>query len=265
VAVAVLLVGVVVTTPAQAAQQNDESSWTVSVTESVLLRNEPGGIRGSAVVSADAKHAAYATATVAGKQVVHHMTRGPLYDDVGAIEFSPDGLRSAYAAEMGGHWFMVIDGNVEGPYDNVLPAVFSPDSTRVAYKAGRNGRFVVVVDGIEGKSYYQLTDTDLVFSPDTKRIAYLAAERESFLGVLQRGAFFLVLDGSEKTRYLRIGLTDPKFSPDSQHLAYWAGTDNDACVVLDGVELPPYGSRARAYSGIGNASLVFSPDSGRLA
>jgi len=113
------------------------------------------------------------------------------------------------------------------------------------------------VDGREQKRYDQIQEGSLLFTPDGQRVAYVARAGEKW---------GFVLEGEEEKPY-EMGFTIvPVFSPDSQRLALAVTFDNEnnedheyyGFVVVDG-------RKQKRYGGIQKGSLVFSPDSKRLA
>jgi Tol biopolymer transport system component len=196
---------------------------------------------------------------------------------------SPDGTRVAYFGKVDFPSFhtVVVDG-VEGKYYDSIDfqtLVFSPDSKHVAYFAVsyQDKKHVLVVDGVEGPRYdrgdkvggssamFPLGPKP-TFSPDSQHLAYAAK-----LG----NESFVVADGVEGKHYIQI-VSPPVYSPDSGRLAYAAvtastlkATVKDGNVVLEGesggTRIIVNGVESKPYDGIKFNSLVFSPDSQRLA
>jgi hypothetical protein len=138
---------------------------------------------------------------------------GPVESDAvlaGGAHMSPDGKHVAYAAELGGKSFAVVDG-VESPaYQRASAPVFSPDSKHFAYTVVRDGRHIFAVDGVEGKECDCLSDT--VFSPDSERVVYTAGRRGK--------KWFIVAAGTESKECDYVG--SPVFSSDGKRVAYTA-------------------------------------------
>ena len=59
----------------------------------------------------------------------------------------------AYAAQRGGKWTVVVDGEEGKPYEDARRPIFGPDGRHVAYTATRGNKSYVVVDGQEGDGY----------------------------------------------------------------------------------------------------------------
>ncbi|MBI3597403.1 MAG: PD40 domain-containing protein [Nitrospirae bacterium] len=181
----------------------------------------------------------------------------PEYDEIGWIDFSPDGRRLAYSARIGDTWKVIADGVEHGDYELALPfggvehpAFFSPDGRRLAYAAKHGGKWHAVIDGAEGPAFDFVDAFGGRFSPDSRRTVY-KAERS--------GKQFIVADGVEQaSAYDRIGTTE--FTPDGSTLAYLASRGNERLLVIDGVERPrPQGGWDWGlYFG-------FSPDGRRVA
>jgi Tol biopolymer transport system component len=180
--------------------------------------------------------------------------------------FSPDSKHVAYIASRKDKWFVVYDG-VEGKeYGGVFSLTFSPDSSRLVYIAYSDNGVIIVDNGAESKPYGNVIDGTLAFSPDSKRLAFVAEplrpQRPGDSGKEQRLPFFLVVvDGVESQEYMGINKAAPVFSPDSKHVAYAAPVEKWSkwTIVLDGVEGKKHDAK------IDEHSLVFSPDSSRLA
>jgi hypothetical protein len=270
-----------------------KESFAVDGVEGKEYEQSIGGLRGF-VFSPDSRRVAYVaelpppgrdSQAGRGKEfVVVDGVEGKEYDLIdpegskGTPVFSPDSRRVAYVAQLGGKEFVVVDG-VEGK-EGSGDLVFSPDGRRVAYLANRGDKQLVVVDGVEGKEYFWIDvhaeDAPLfgglpVFSPDSKRVAYAASDLEPGGEPARPGVKCLVVvDGVEGKRYDGIITGPPVFSPDSHHVAYTVAHvarpgDSQPSpepmtqwVVVDGVE-------GKEYGGIGRESLVFSPDSRRVA
>jgi hypothetical protein len=106
---------------------------------------------------------------------------GP-FADVGGLQFSPDGRRSAFAASIGREWVLVVDGEQQGRYDAILAGDwFSPDSRTVACAVGRRGKQVPVVDGVERGSEYDAIRRLAFAGPD--RVNFIAARGDTLLAV----------------------------------------------------------------------------------
>jgi hypothetical protein len=61
--------------------------------------------------------------------------KGPAFEAIGSLVFSPDGTNVAYPAKQGGKWFIVV-GDKKGPAcDDVADPVFSSDGSKMAYGA----------------------------------------------------------------------------------------------------------------------------------
>jgi hypothetical protein len=81
--------------------------------------------------------------------------------------FSPDSQRMAYGAQLGGKWFVLVDGKAEGPYEGIVGNIlFSPDSKFVAYSAKIGEKYVVVADGKKGNAFDGLVNGEIVFDTD---------------------------------------------------------------------------------------------------
>ncbi len=207
----------------------------------------------------------------------------PLYD-VGDFVFSPDGRRTAYAAQesKNGPWFVFLDGEKQGPYQTIgdQSLEFSPDGTRLAYAAQTDGRWSAVVDGQAGEPHAGIAE--MRFSPDGKRLAYVTQDGETeavvvdgkvertfdaigggslvfsrdsrTLGYIARSGYarFVVIGGARKSRYKMVAYLN--FSPDSRHYAYVALKESRTFTVVD--DLPAVHRYESAWNPPG-AKLLF--------
>jgi hypothetical protein len=101
-------------------------------------------------------------------------TRG--YESAEGLSYSPDGRSYAFAASMGGKWFVVVNGEPGPAFDRVVTPAFSPDGRRVVFRARRAGeRFVVVADA-KGQTLREHSPYEQVFpvlfTADGKASAY---------------------------------------------------------------------------------------------
>jgi len=180
-----------------------------------------------------------------GQYVVLDRVRGPTYDAIGlgALAFSADGKRLAYAARRGGQWRVVVDGREGAAYAGIGELVFSDDGGRVAYAAERGGSWFIVADDVEGPPFDELLAHTLRFSRDGKRLAYAAV----------RGArTHVVVDGVEGPGTDGVGKL--AFSDDGARVAYLARRGPAAVAVIDGIAGPPYETISE---------LVLGPGGGR--
>jgi hypothetical protein len=176
--------------------------------------------------------------------------------------FSPNGLRTAYAAQLrpkgktflgvpigplpdpkSGKWVCVVGGKAGGSYDAVRNPVFSEDSKRIAYAGQLGAKWVVVVDGRSSKQYDEVGIP--VFSTNGKRVAFAAR-----VGAKWR----VITDKTKETEYDSLGTV--VLSPDGQRMAFCVKRGEEWFMVVDGVEKGPFFDIQRP---------CFSPDSKRLA
>ncbi len=172
--------------------------------------------------------------------VVVDGVRGPSYDAIGTLSFSPDGKRMAYEARRGDKWRAVIDGK-EGPeFDAIGSAgvVFSPDGSRYAYMAKRDGKWLTVVDGESvGATYDGTSAGSPTFGPNGAHVVVHACR-----GEWENGKHFFVVDGREQPEYDFV--TSWRYSADGSRFMYEARRGpqegGEHHLVLDGREGPAY-------------------------
>jgi hypothetical protein len=196
--------------------------------------------------SPDGKHFAYAAKLDQNWLLVTDGAEFGPYQSVNYLLFSPDSQHLAFTAGQKNKGIVVYDGKVIGNYDEVSEPIFSDDSTRLAYLAVSGVEHHMVVDGNKGKSYIDISAA--VFSPDSKKFAYKAQ--------LNDGNWVMVLNEMESEPYVFIGI--PVFSTDSQRLAFMVHDGEYGFVIIDGEKGP-------RFKDIGYTSIMFSPDSSRVA
>ncbi len=180
----------------------------------------------------------------------------PEYDEIGWIDFSPDGRRLAYSARQGATWRVIVDGAALGNYELVIPfagvehhAFFSPDGRRIAYAAKRGGKWLAVIDGEEGPAYDFIDAFGGRFSSDGRRTVYKAQ---------RAGKELLIVDGVEQPpAYDHFGTTE--FTADGS-LAYLASRGREKWLVVGQTERP---RPKRSWDW--GLYLMFSPDGRRVA
>lgn len=110
--------------------------------------------------------------------------KGPAYDQISPLIFSPDGRRTLYMAKQGEQWTMVTDGKEGTFYDGVALPTFSPDAARTAFLAKTAQGWTVCVDGQEGRTRFAgvLKGARLVFdTPDRLHTLILSSSHLEFL------------------------------------------------------------------------------------
>ncbi len=171
-------------------------------------------------------------------RVVTNGKPGELFDgiDLRSLKFSSDGRRFLYAAneaKPSSRWFCVIDGKRRSAFDSVgVSFAISPDAKRIAYSGRRGAQWFLVVDGEMEVPIEGIVDHSLIFSPDSRRLAYAVAKSD-------RRAY-LVVDGKPGPIHDGIGGSFP------------AGLASDR-------------AHMQTFYGSARQSLLFSPDSGRIA
>jgi hypothetical protein len=183
-----------------------------------------------------------------GQFVVHDGTRGPTFDGIaiGALSFSPDSKRLAYAASRGASWRLVVDGREGPPFSAIGAAQWATDSKRVAYIAQRGRAWHVVIDGAIGPAFDAILAGSLVFSADGKRVAYAGHRADGD---------HAVVDGAVGPAFR--GIRQLQFSASGAHVGYLARVfTDDAVAVVDGTSGSAFGMLD---------ALTFAPVGDRVA
>ena len=138
------------------------------------------------------------------------------------LAFSPDGKHIAYVcSEKSLKYLVDLDGTRGPAYDEIAGLGFSPDGSGVTYAARSRidkdrEAWVLVADGIAGKPYDIVDGQSLVFSARTGSIwpmAHGAASSNSWSWTESRGRASTLRPGSR-------GRCRAVFSPDGRRLAY---------------------------------------------
>lgn len=118
---------------------------------------------GLPLFSADSRHLAYIGWQGRKRMAVVDGRRGPEFDAITDLVFSPDGRRLAYEAawlhredaSKPDTWFVVVDDEPKPEYDGLLRGsfAFSGDGRHFAYSASRGNKRLLVVDGFAGPGY----------------------------------------------------------------------------------------------------------------
>jgi hypothetical protein len=107
-------------------------------------------------ISRDGRKAAYVGRGpgLSGKRyVVVGKDRGPAFDWIDSITFSPDGSAMGYLAREGKRSFAVVGGRKGPDFDYVHSLTFSQDGRRFAYVGRRSGKDHAVLDGQIGPEF----------------------------------------------------------------------------------------------------------------
>jgi Tol biopolymer transport system component len=182
--------------------------------------------------------------------------KGPEFDKVDDILFSPDGSKVVYRAKLGTKEFIMV-GDKKGPeFDRVDLGLafhrlqpFSPDGLKLIYSAIEGDKWFAVIDGQKGPEYLAIMDP--VFAPDGTAM-YAAMEGD----LNDKGKWFIVVGRERVTAVQAPFVFRPTVSQDIKRLAYVAVDDKGYLLVThDGPDV--------RYDAIGD--LVFSPSGHVLA
>lgn len=181
-----------------------------------------------------------------------------------SLKFSPDSISVAYAAEKNGKWFVVNNEDESMKFDKISSLTFSPDSKRFAFVAIVGNKSVASIDGEISQEYDAIESFGFKKTGNVYQPIFLAKHGSKW---------FLNLNGNESKKYERIGtiVSNPYtntyyldknernliLSTDVNYYAFYANEyrhGGNWVVVIDGIE------NKQVYDGIGNNSLIFSPD-----
>lgn len=163
---------------------------------------------------------------------------------------SPDARRVAYVVRDDDGQHVEVDGEAEDRQDAVSGLTFRPDSSGVAYAALRGRAWSVVFGSTEWGPYDDVGKTSPVISPNSQHVAYTARRGREWYAFLDGD-----VTGGPYEGFVRGGIT---FSPDSARTAYAIKKGPEWIVVAGGTE-------QEGFAAIIERSLVFSPDSEKLA
>lgn len=151
---------------------------------------------------------------------------GKQFDTVTNLQFSADGLITAYIATRGEKSYIVMDGREEllpvGSYPSGF--VISPDKSFIGIPIVEKENstylhFAFVNTKYTPQRYKEVGD--VVFSWDGRQYAYVAIKNEQF---------FIVLNGKNGQVFDRV--ISPMFSPDGKYLVYRARQNGRRFVVV---------------------------------
>jgi len=187
----------------------------------------------------------------------------------GAVTFSSDGKRYAYAAKREGKWFIVwvdlaLNEEREGPpYDRISRNVLSSDGQRLAYGAGKEGKSFLMVSNwaspaeVKESGPYDSIER-AVFSPDGSLVAYPAWKEGKWCVVVSPVG---KPDGEKEGRRYD-SVSSPVFSPDGSKIVYPAMKDGKWFLVISPADNPAVVKECPAYDMV--VTPIFSPDGSRL-
>lgn len=179
------------------------------------------------------------------------------------VIFAPEGSRYAYFAKekADGKAVVVVDEKEGTAFDKAAMFQWSPQGTRFAYYAENAGKQFFVVDGQPQPEFEQVSAQSFTFSPDGKRFAYAAFRDKKVV---------MVVDGKEQGKPYE-DATRPVFSPDGSKIVFIGSLPGPATAPA-GAPAPAKrsvlvvnGAEDKVYDVIVPNTIVFSPDSKRLA
>lgn len=174
------------------------------------------------------------------------------------MKISNDSKRTAFGVRQGKDWFLVSGDQKLGPYAWSPNSLFSPDAKHLAHIGGPASKATVFLDGKPLGTYDSVGECS--FSPDGRHLAWVAEDGKKSSLVIDGTragedviAFTFSPDGQRLAQIVRAGndqqveeagqrgrvyqrIHPLLFSPDSKHLAYWVSRENEAVLVVDGLE-----------------------------
>jgi hypothetical protein len=195
--------------------------------------------------------------------VVSGLGKGPIFDSVASLQFSPDGKQLAYWAAEGKTQFVVLNHKRIGPSfspesRSFDPIVFSHDGRSIAYRGWRGKKQFYLIAGKEGPAFDEVSD--FAYAPNGKDYAYVATDGDY--------AFIIspVLANGRSGK--REAAWSPVFGPNGKSLAYVFGSGYSK----EGVMVPgrtKFGVSVNGVDGpmtdsVDFGSLRFSDDGSRL-
>ncbi len=164
----------------------------------------------------------------------------------GRLVFSHDETSTAYAAFIGGDWYIIKDGVKGPPFKKIFALSFSPTTNDIVYAAdNKDGKTCVVRNQTPG-DYYESIGVP-VFNPDGLSYAYVARENDKEM--------FMVLNDKKLPAYPIIGIPgkdengNPGFSSQRAYFSKYGNRmaypvfDPDkkrAFMVVDGIAQPAF-------------------------
>ncbi|HUR17056.1 MAG TPA: hypothetical protein VMZ33_07205 [Candidatus Limnocylindrales bacterium] len=152
--------------------------------------------------------------------------------------FSPDSQRFVYFADVSGKGVAFVeDDSIGQRFLGLQYPVFSPDSRHLAYVAKMFDKnlALIVDDRVVGK--WEAIQAGLpVFSADSAHVA-LSILRQTGGPFRKRSLVAATIDGVVIRETPARDISEkPAFSPDGMHLAWWTRDEDQAWVLVDGVE-----------------------------
>lgn len=207
-----------------------------AVTETYLGELKPFLVGGSFVTCPRQKRYAYMLDNLSYWSIVIDGREGRKFREVPrcAIAFSDDSKHIAYAGETSIGMEIFVDGSLMANYNGRIasPLIFSLDSRHLAFVAETDGIQSISIDGRMGAGFYGAGSP--CFSPDSSRIAFYHSDEK----------------GRCKAAVWRLSESTPP----------WLGGKSQDTYPAD-----PLSESASFFDGIADSSLIFSPDSKRLA
>jgi tetratricopeptide (TPR) repeat protein len=234
-------------------EPTDRKQWVVLDGSDLPSVDNISPTPGAMQFSPDGRRFAYAEVTNGRIRFVVDGSADPFVLDAVDPTFSPDSRRFIYAAKLEKGMAMIDEGRSGPTFDQVGLPVFSADSSRSLYAARRGKRWSVIVDGVAGPEFADFWAMPS-FSPDGRHVAYLAEVHGSGVFGAMRRHWVAVLDGAIQGEWDEVA-SEVHFSPDSAHFAFSARRGKTWMVVVDG----------EAGSGFEHVGLPRWGASGRLA
>lgn len=235
--------------------------------------------------TADRRHTFEVVQESDHQRVIVDGVRRAAYSSVAAWSLQTAGSRIVHAARLGHDWVVVDAGRPSARWDGIGELAVSGD--RTAYVAERGGRWQVVVDGVAGPAWQSVLAGTLRFSPTGAHLVYVARDAsgahvvvDGAIGPAWDAVAHLVFseDGAHAGYIARSGddvmvVVDGELGPRHREVArlrlvgaqpVYAARDAGGWSVVAAEVSPPYREVRTIVTAGGHAAWIARDDDGEL-